>query len=190
MKERLDRVLVNKDWLLHFTDMGVVHLPMLNSDHSPLWVRTGTLLNSPRRPKPFKFMAAWLSHDSFGDLVKDSWSSNNAWGVNVEAFTHAASHWNKTVFGHIQKRKNTLIRRLQGIHRALSNESNLFLEDLQKHLWREYELILFEEESLWAQKSRCRWLMQGDKNTRYFHLSTLARRRRNKVLALKNDEGC
>ena len=49
--------------------------------------------------------------------------------------------------------------------------------------------MLFKEEALWAQKSRCQWLSQGDKSTRYFHLSTLARRRRNTILALKDDEG-
>ena len=60
----------------------------------------------------------------------------------------------------------------------------LILEELQHILWVEYKTTLFEEEFLWAQKSRCDWLMLGDRNTKYFHLSTLARRRRNRILAL------
>lgn len=69
MKERLDRALVNQVWLHKFEEIGVVHLPMFNSDHNPLWVRFDTDLINLSKPKPFKFLSAWLGHDSFADLV-------------------------------------------------------------------------------------------------------------------------
>ena len=101
LRERLDRVLVNKEWLLHFSDMGVVHLPMFSSEHSPIWVRAGSMLRSSNKSKHFKFMAAWLGHASFGDLVRDIWNNGDSWDVNVTAFAQAAIYWNKNVFGHI-----------------------------------------------------------------------------------------
>ena len=52
--------------------------------------------------------------------------------------------------------------------------------------WLDYETVLFEEETLWFQKSQCKWISMGDSNTNYFHLSSLARRRRNHILALKD----
>ncbi|KAF7838438.1 ribonuclease H [Senna tora] len=41
---------------------------------------------------------------------------------------------------------------------------------------------------LWFQKSRCKWLNHGDKNTRFFHASTITRRRRNKIFKLMNND--
>lgn len=62
------------------------------------------------------------------------------------------------------------------------------LISLEKDLREEWKIILLQEESLWSQKSRVDWLRAGDENTKYFHTSTLIGRRRNKILALKNDE--
>ncbi|VVA23745.1 PREDICTED: Transposon TX1, partial [Prunus dulcis] len=41
----------------------------------------------------------------------------------------------------------------------------------------------------WLQKSRNTWLKEGDRNTKFFHLSTIIRRRRNKLEGLTNDAG-
>ncbi|MCI03256.1 hypothetical protein A2U01_0024292 [Trifolium medium] len=50
-------------------------------------------------------------------------------------------------------------------------------------------MVLKQEEVLWFQKSRSQWIKDGDRNTSYNHLKTLNRRRRNKILMLKNDQG-
>lgn len=41
----------------------------------------------------------------------------------------------------------------------------------------------------WLQKSRNTWLREGDQNTKFFHLSTVIIRRRNKLEGLNNVEG-
>ncbi|KAM1621462.1 hypothetical protein ACFXTN_018310 [Malus domestica] len=46
-----------------------------------------------------------------------------------------------------------------------------------------------QEESYWKQRSRVQWLKEGDANTKFFHQSTLQRRRRNKVVSLKDNNG-
>lgn len=46
-----------------------------------------------------------------------------------------------------------------------------------------------QEELLWYQKSREKWLEFGDRNTKYFHTSTIIRRKSNRIEALKNDAG-
>jgi len=44
------------------------------------------------------------------------------------------------------------------------------------------------EEEFWKLKSRINWLNEGDANTKFFHTSTLNRRRRNKILSLQLDD--
>ena len=38
-------------------------------------------------------------------------------------------------------------------------------------------------------KSKTKWLIQGERNTAYFHLSTLARRSKNRNVSVKNSMG-
>lgn len=48
---------------------------------------------------------------------------------------------------------------------------------------------LIRSEVLWRQKSRELWLKLGDKNSKFFHLSTIIHRRNNNVNAIKKDDG-
>ena len=36
-------------------------------------------------------------------------------------------------------------------------------------------------------KSKLNWMIQGDRNTSFYHVSTLARRKRNYIAAVKDD---
>ncbi|XP_050247698.1 uncharacterized protein LOC126695106 [Quercus robur] len=56
-------------------------------------------------------------------------------------------------------------------------------------LVKEFDTILSQKEELWALKSRVNWMIQGDRNTTFYHVSTLVRRKRNKILAIKNSVG-
>ncbi|VVA30150.1 Hypothetical predicted protein, partial [Prunus dulcis] len=97
--------------------------------------------------------------------------------------------WNVNVFGHIKKRKACLLARLNGIQKALCRGSNIFLSNLEISLIKEYNGVLEQEAMFWKQKSRLQWLQEGDRNTKFFHLTTIIRRRRNKIERLKNNEG-
>ena len=48
---------------------------------------------------------------------------------------------------------------------------------------------LEREDLKWKQKSRELWTKEGDRNTRFFHLSTLVRRRRNRINEIKLEDG-
>ncbi|GMI92444.1 hypothetical protein HRI_002913700 [Hibiscus trionum] len=54
---------------------------------------------------------------------------------------------------------------------------------LKKALWHEYRI----EESIWIQKSRLKWIQEGDRNTRFFHLVASERKRVNAIKSLLVD---
>lgn len=45
------------------------------------------------------------------------------------------------------------------------------------------------KEIMWAQKARADWIVQGDRNTKYFQTVVRQRRTRNKILHLKLANG-
>jgi hypothetical protein len=86
----------------------------------------------------------------------------------------------KNMFGNIFARKKEVEARLRGIQRALENINSANLLRLQKELLTEYENILFQEETLWFQKSIEQWIKLGSRNTSFFHAQSIIRRKRNK----------
>ena len=48
---------------------------------------------------------------------------------------------------------------------------------------------LLRIETLWRQKSRELWLKLGDRNTKFFHLSTIIRHKRNNIDAIRDEQG-
>lgn len=54
---------------------------------------------------------------------------------------------------------------------------------------QEFHTILDQEESYWRQQARCKWLVQGERNTKYFHACVSSRRRRNRIEQLKDSSG-
>lgn len=94
------------------------------------------------------------------------------------------SGWNRRVFGNIFDRK---FRSLAGIQRALSTRRSKYLLDLEFKVKFELNETLVQEESLWRHKSRISWLHERERNTQFFHLSVLNRRRRNQNIQLKNN---
>ena len=79
--------------------------------------------------------------------------------------------------------------RLLSTQRALANNPNNFLINLQDQLSEEYNVLLQLEEELWAMKSKVNWTIFGERNTTYFHMSTIIRRSKNRITSILNDEG-
>ncbi|KAF7823597.1 reverse transcriptase [Senna tora] len=107
----------------------------------------------------------------------------------LQPFYEDVKVWNRKVFGNIFEEKCKLYARLQGIQRQLDMGPSKSLNILQTQLWNEYEDTLNQEELFWKQKSRCQWIIEGDRNTRFYHTSTMIRRRRNKILSFQQYGG-
>ena len=56
-------------------------------------------------------------------------------------------------------------------------------------LIRAYHRNLRMQETMWQQKSRVMWLKAGDAKTKFFHRSTILRKRKNRINTLQNEMG-
>ncbi|KAL4387186.1 hypothetical protein GQ457_09G024730 [Hibiscus cannabinus] len=127
--------------------------------------------------KPFRYLAAWNEHEDFPKMLARSWSHDLSLHENISQFQQQSRKWSVEVFGLINHRKRQLLARLRGIERTLESGPNLYLEELEKALKLELDIVLMQEESLWHQRARNAWIDKGDRNTRFFHLSAMIRKR-------------
>ncbi|KAI9113297.1 hypothetical protein K1719_015822 [Acacia pycnantha] len=100
--------------------------------------------------------------------------------------------WNVEQFGHIGKRKRSLFRRIRGLQAFLEDQSGTpsdFHIQLESSLREDLEEVCFQEELLWLQKSSSEWISLGDRNTNYFHMKALLRRKKNFISELKQLDG-
>lgn len=61
--------------------------------------------------------------------------------------------------------------------------------DELKRVENQIDNILADEEMFWKQRSRAVWLKEGDRNTKYFHAKALARRKKNKIHGIEDENG-
>ena len=93
--------------------------------------------------------------------------------------------WNKSEFGNILVEKLILESQLnmikvQSILSRYTDELKKYESNLQEQLSNRYK----QEEELWRQNSRIKWLKEGEKNTNFFHHSMLQRRQHNIIARL------
>ncbi|KAL5730470.1 hypothetical protein ACHQM5_003284 [Ranunculus cassubicifolius] len=68
---KIDRMIVNEEWLLKYTGWSYKVLSRAGSDHSPL-IGWTTTIPKPKNA-PFRFFKAWTSHPLFIQEVQKSW---------------------------------------------------------------------------------------------------------------------
>lgn len=110
----LDRALGNDIWQAAVLHVTVRHLHKLKSDHRPILVSTHKGQDGGKE-RPFKFLASWLDHSKFIDVVRQSWKNARLVFVNLDLFTALVKEWNSTVFGNIFYHKRRTIRELERI---------------------------------------------------------------------------
>lgn len=187
--KRLDRVLCCAHTRLQWQEAVVTHLPFLASDHAPMYVQLSPESKGDPGRRPFRFEAAWLNHAGFKELLLNSWNVNINTPAALEGLRETLKKWNKEVFGDVQKRKEELLNKIKGVQDQLHLIQTDALLREEEELTKEFDVVLEQEEMIWFQKSREKWIVMGERNTKFFHTSTVIRRRRNQIEMLKDDDG-
>lgn len=190
VKEKLDRVLANWGWRSDFPHAIAVALPTVSSDHSPLLFLP---IPKERSGKLFNFEAFWADHEECQQIVSQGWTigvgEESPWEslkLKLEKCKKRLVEWQKITFKRADEEISILKKKLEGL---ISQEGQCSNSQEISVVQRRIDDLWHQEELFWSQRSRLKCLEGGDKNTNFFHASTIQRRNRNRIHRIKNMEG-
>ncbi|CDY12409.1 BnaC08g08980D [Brassica napus] len=141
--KKLDRQLVNSQFIAYYPNSTSYFLPSLTSDHTPCL--TDLYHQLPvSGTKPFRFYNYLTKHPQFYQLVTEAWNEAGSMAVKLI---------------------NLLLQAVQ-VPALETPTEDLFHEE--RDLLQRWLFIQTIEESYFRQKSRVNWLHEGDQNTTYF----------------------
>jgi exonuclease III len=191
--EKLDRILVSTEWELKYPKVTVHALTREVSDHTPLLLDTG--MPSSHSPSTFKFELSWLFKDGFYNLVSELWQKEmtgstpmEIWQNKIRSLRKYLRGWAKNMNGAYKKEKKELTNRLEQLDKKAEKTMLLPHEVDLKHCLNARLLhLLREEEIKWYQRSKSDKLLQGDSNTKYFHLIANGKHRKTCIFQLEDN---
>ncbi|XP_077252483.1 uncharacterized protein LOC143891864 [Tasmannia lanceolata] len=191
---KLDRALVNEEWLRCYPhSLANFKNPGL-SDHCPIIIQS--LEANVHGSKPFKFHDMWLEDLSLYEVVEKAWAikckGNPLFKVTkkLKEVKRCIKIWNSDVFERVDIQLPLAKKTLDSIQSRLKEDpKNLEVRTEEKKAAENYIQIANREESMFRQKARINWLNLGDSNSSFFHSAMKSRRNYNGIHALANFEG-
>ena len=187
----MDRALGSVEWCALFPQVGVQHLTAATSDHSPILL---SLAPEQGRhvDKLFRYEVMWDMHAELKPAVRSAWEPNGHNLMveevrrNLDDLAQNLGEWSRMTFGSVRGKIRKLKKELERL-RSQSQRTGPSHVEIKTND-RLIELYL-REEILWRQRTRVQWLLEGDRNTDFFHMRASMRRRKNLIKALQRPDG-
>ncbi|XP_027118647.1 uncharacterized protein [Coffea arabica] len=189
----LDRILMNVAWQQQFTALGLQHLNWTSLDHYPLLL--GLVADGRVGSWPFKFQHMWVKHPAFLDVVEQSWIQPlEGYGMfllaqKLKRLRKALNEWNRSTFGdifaNIARAEDEVRHAELRLEEVENEETRMHWSHAQAKLLK----CLADEETIWKQKAKVKWLKDGDANTRFFHSKLLDKLAKLSIRRIKSSEG-
>ncbi|KAF7849562.1 hypothetical protein BT93_L0631 [Corymbia citriodora subsp. variegata] len=172
---KIDRVLVNNKWSSEYSYSEASFLPPGISNHTPMLVR---ILANRTRKKPFKFFNFWMTHLDFSSMVSQAWEHQSSGTPMYNLCTKL-----KLLKGKLKQLNKELYSDIS------MRSANSALVEFEMAQTREYYVLRSLEESFFKQKSRIRWLKEGNQNIRFFHHTINHHHLRNRIITIQDGAG-
>ncbi|PKI63801.1 hypothetical protein CRG98_015785 [Punica granatum] len=188
--QRLDRTIANDEWRTTYPKAGVLHLPQVRSDHNPILVKLW--MESSHKPRPFRFEEACTRDHSSKEIVKNAWNTTVCgskayqFSSKIKSVKKDLKKWNKEVFGLCD---SNIAEIMDNLDKIQGKPFTSDIKEQEQKLIADLEENLMRKDIIWRQKSRELWLKDGIRNSKFFHTSTIIRRRANHIAAIKEDSG-
>ena len=165
------------------------------SDHAPIILTTG--MSKPTGKPQFKFELGWLTRDGFMEMVKRIWDKPvdgvtpvQRWNNKLRNLRTHLRGWARHTTGLLKKEKARLSAIIDELE-EIAEKQPLTTQQIELKSQSNASLakLLREEEIKWYQRSKAKFILQGDSNTRYFHNVANGRHRKNLIHSLHQEDG-
>ncbi|GKV46852.1 hypothetical protein SLEP1_g53813 [Rubroshorea leprosula] len=188
-RSRLDRFLMSTEMSNLEGEWIQQGLPRNISDHCAIVLKSRS---ADWGPRPFRVLDAWQQHPDFKKFVEDKWKEMEVEGFagykcqkKLKLLKGFLKGWNKEVFGNMDTQYEQAVKKIEQVD--MQNEIS-DLEDAEivkrQEGFSEMWDVLRKKELIWKQKSRSKWVREGDANTRFFHRVAKGRRAHNNIAGL------
>ncbi|GJY02450.1 RNA-directed DNA polymerase, eukaryota [Tanacetum coccineum] len=172
---KLDRFLVSEGIFSMFPSIAALCLDRHLSDHRPILLRE---VHLDFGPIPFRFYHSWFDFVGFDDMIKLSWASLDY--SNIDGMTRFKKklqdlkviirRWVKTKRLEMVGSKLDTIAELEKIDKAMDigvvDDSTVLRRlELKNNLLKLTEMEAKDR----IQKSKVKWAVEGDENSKFFH---------------------
>lgn len=190
---KLDRVFLSTEWSTSYPAIALQALDIIVSDHTPLLL---TCKGLQQHPKKFRVEVFWFKYRVPKEMVRLLWEGNptnrspiNSFHNRTMLLHRSLRLWHSDAFGNMQKqldfcRDSILFFDRIEEQRPLENhefQTRLKIKERAFHLANNIELK-------WKQRSRCNWLSNEDRNSKFFHAFASSRLRRNLVVQIQEGD--
>ena len=193
--KKLDRLLVNSNFVASYPHALSTFLPPLFSDHSPCILDLSFTLPSAGT-QPYKFQNYLTKHPGSAELLKDAWIhagntcqtlSQLCWKLKL--IKSDLKLLNKDNYSKIQKRVSETNSLLQIAQVQALQDPNPTTFQAERDLHQKWNFLREIEEMFFRQKARINWLREGDLNTTFFHRICQTRACYNAIRAFLASDG-
>ncbi|XP_058756625.1 uncharacterized protein LOC131629842 [Vicia villosa] len=189
-EKRLDRAICNTDFLDACCTLVCSTLPRFKSDHFPILLTFE--VDKISFKSQFKFLRMWSSHNDCINIIQSSWNVNVTGcpmfilDRKLRILKKNLKTWNNNVFGNVINKveeAETILKEIQADISSHGYDELRHANEIKAQ--NDLEMALNVEEEFWKEKTRLNWLVDGDRNTRFFHQYAKIRRKIKVISALR-----